>query len=121
MYNSTMIQVDGVYVKTPSSMSIGYQDVSNTDAGRTQDALMHKNMIARKVKIELQWAGPTPEEAHAILTAFAPEYIQFTYYDPLENGVVTKTMYSGDKSAPVKIWTANNKRYSQISFNIIER
>ena len=121
MYNASMIQVNGVYVKTPSSMSIGYQDVSNTDAGRTQDALMHKNMITRKVKIELVWAAPTPEEAHAILTAFAPEYIQFTYYDPLEADTVTKTFYSGDKSAPIKLWTVGHKRYSQISFNIIER
>ena len=120
-YHTGMLSVDGVPVKTPSSMSIGFQDVSNSDAGRTQDALMHKNLIARKRKIDLVWAAPTPEEAHAILTAFYPEYFQVTYYDPLDGETVTRTFYSGDKQAPVKIWFANHKRYESISFNIIER
>lgn len=120
-YHSGMLSVDGVPVKTPSKMSIGFQDVSNSDAGRTQDALMHKNLVARKRKIDLVWASPTPEEAHAILTAFYPEYFNVTYYDPLDGGTVTRTFYSGDKTAPVKIWSVNNKRYESISFNIIER
>ena len=121
MNNNGMILVDGVAIKTPSSMTIGFQDVSNTDAGRTQDALMHKNMIAQKRKIDFVWAAPTPAEAHAILTAFNPEYFNVTYYDPLVGDTVTKTFYSGDKSAPIKIWTVGHKRYEQIAFNVIER
>lgn len=122
MSNHTgMLVVDGTAVKSPSSMTIGFQDVSNSDAGRTQDALMHKNLVARKRKIDLAWSSPTPAEAHAILTAFYPEYIDVSYYDPLDGATVTRTFYSGDKSAPVKIWSTNNKRYESISFNIIER
>lgn len=120
-YHNGMLRVNGVAVKTPSKMTIGFQDVSNSDAGRTQDALMHKNLVARKRKIDLVWAAPTPAEAHAILTAFYPEYFNVTYYDPLDGDTVTRTFYSGDKTAPVKIWFANHKRYESISFNIIER
>lgn len=120
-YNNNMLLVDGVKIKTPSTFSWGLQDVSSSDAGRTQDALMHKNRIAQKRKIDLAWAMPTPEEAHAILVAFNPEYINVTYWDPLAGGRITKTFYTGDKTAPVKIWTVNNKRYESISFNIIER
>ena len=119
--HSGMIAVDGVAIKTPSSMSIGFQDVSASNAGRTQDALMHKNLVARKRKISLQWNGPSPAEAHAILVAFNPEYIAVTYYDPLDGATVTKTFYSGDKSAPVKSWSVGNRRYESISFDIIER
>lgn len=122
MANHTgMLTVDGTPIKTPSSMTIDYQDVSTSDAGRTQDALMHKNLISRKVKMALSWSNPSPEDAHTILRAFYPEYFNVTYYDPLEGDTVTKRFYSGDKSAPVKIWTANNKRYETISFDIIER
>lgn len=119
--HNSMIRVNGVRVKTPSSFTWGLQDVSAEDAGRTQDAIMHKNMIAQKRKISLAWNNPTPEEAHTILRAFNAEYFRMKYYDPLAGGEITKTFYAGDRTAPVKIWTAGNKRYEQISFDIIER
>lgn len=120
-YHNNMIKADGEKVKTPSVFSWGLQDISASDAGRTDDAVMHKNRIAKKRKIDLAWAMPTPEEAHAILVAFDPEYINLTYYDPLDGAIVTRTFYTGDKTAPVKIWTVSNKRYESISFNLIER
>ncbi|MDO5539403.1 MAG: hypothetical protein Q4F83_04935 [Eubacteriales bacterium] len=119
--HNNMIKVDGVKIKTPSVFSWGLQDVSASNAGRTQDARMHKNRIAQKRKIDLAWAMPTPEEAGDILNAFDPEYVNVTYYDPKDRKVVTRNFYTGDKTAPVKIWTVGNKRYESVSFNIIER
>lgn len=119
--HNSMIRVDGVRVKTPSSLTWGLQDVSASDAGRTQDTIMHKNLIGKKRKISMAWNNPTPEEAHAILTAFDPEYFRVKYYDPLDGAEVTRTFYAGDKTAPVKTWSVGNKRYEQISFDIIER
>ena len=121
MANNSMIKVDGVWIKTPSSFSFAINDVSASDAGRTSNALMHKNRVARKRTIRLAWNGPSPSEAHAILTAFAPEYFNVTYWDPVDNKQETRTFYSGDQEAPVKSWSVNNKRYEQISFDIIER
>ena len=121
MANNSMIKVDGVWIKTPSTFTWELNDVSASDAGRTQDALMHKNRVARKRKIQLSWSMPTPEEAKTILEAFSPEYFNVTYFDPLAGHMVTKTFYCGDQSAPVKIWAVGNRRYETISFNIIER
>lgn len=119
--NRNMIMVDGVWIKSPSSLTYGLKDISASDSGRTDDTIMHKNRVGQKVTLDLSWSGPTPEEASEILKAFDPEYIEVTYHDPKENKMVTKTFYSGDKKAPVKIWTVNQKRYESISFNIIER
>lgn len=119
--NRSMIRVNGTYIKSPSSMTVHIEDVSRSDAGRTEDALMHKNRITRKRKIDLQWSNPTPAEAQEILGAFSSEYFSVTYYDPLEGTNATRTFYSGDQDVPVKIWTVNNKRYESIAFNIIER
>ena len=119
--NYTMIKVDGEWIKTPSTFNWGLQDVSGSDAGRTQDAVMHKNRIAQKRKIDLAWANPTKEETHAILVAFNPEYVDVTYWDPLDGKNVTRTFYVGDRSAPVKTWYVGNQRYASVSFNIIER
>lgn len=116
-----MITVDGVEIKTPSSFSWGLQDVSDSASGRTQDALMHKNRISQKRKISLSWNYPTPAEASAILKAFNPEYVSVRYPDAMSGMDETRTFYVGDRTAPMKIWTINNKRYSQVSFDIIER
>lgn len=116
-----MIWVDGVAIKTPSTFSWGLQDVSSSDAGRTQDALMHKNRVSQKRKISLGWNYPTPEEASAILKAFNSEYVSVRYPDAMSGTYETRTFYVGDRSAPMKMWTINNKRYSQVSFDIIER
>ncbi len=120
-YHSNMIAVNGQWIKSPSAMTVHIEDVSAANAGRTEDALMQKQRIARKVKIDLTWAMPTPSEAHQILSAFSPEYFNVTFFYPLYGGYTTKSFYSGEQSAPVKVWMVNNKRYESIQLSIIER
>ena len=117
-----MIRVNGVGF-TPSAMTVSIQNVNAADSGRVlnSNATMYTNRITRKYKIQLEWWGPDPAETARILQAFSPEYFNVTFTDPYSNSAVTKTFYSGDQSIPVKVWTSNNKRYSKVSFNIIER
>ena len=119
---NAMITVDNVELKCPSAYTWGLQDVSSPDAGRTQDAVMHKERVAQKVKLELEWSGLTWAETAVIMTAFNPEYIEVKYPDMLSGQMETKTFYTGDKSAPVKQWFNNDgeKIIDKISFNIIE-
>lgn len=119
--HNSLMKVDGVKIKTPSSFSWSLQDISASDAGRTDDAIMHKNRIAQKRKLSLAWNNPTKEQTSEILKAFNPEYITVVYPDAMSGSNESREFYSGDKTAPMKIWTVNNKRYSQISFDIIER
>ena len=110
--------VGGAYVHSPATYQVSYQDVSDADAGRTEDGLMHKNMIATKVKIQLGWNYLKDAEIAAILQAFSPEYFQVKYKDPMTASFQTKTFYCGDKATPsynskLGIWS--------VSFNIIER
>ena len=116
-----LFKVDGVVIKTPSSYSWGLQDVSAADSGRTEDAQMHKNRIAQKRKLSLSWNNPTQEETAILLQQFNPEYVDITYPDSMSGNQETRTFYVGDRSAPMKIWTISNKRYSQVSFEVIER
>ena len=107
-------------IKTPNEMTWGFQRVSAADAGRTQNAVMHVNQVAKKIKLHLSWTGLRPSEAHTIASKFVHEYIYVEYWDILENGLVTKKFYTGDWSAPFKIWTADDKRFASFSFDIIE-
>lgn len=122
MADQTLLKsVDGVKIPCPSEFTWGLQDVSDSEAGRDQNAYMYKNRIAQKRKINLSWNAVRPDKIKKILQAFQPEYVMVEYFDPLEGEVVTKEFYTGDKTAPVHMWTGTNKLYSNVAFNLIER
>ena len=108
-------------VKCPSGMTWGLQDISGADAGRTTDDVMHKNRTSQKIKLPLDWQGVTFAEAHEIISAFNPEYVDVKYPDVLAGGVVTKTFYVGDRTAPFKFYTVGDKRMNSVSLDIVER
>ena len=115
--------VDGVACPTPSSFSYTLADNSAEDAGRVQDGndTMYKNRTTQKRKISLSWIGVDQDKISQILQMFNPEYISVTYWDALANAEQTRTFYVGDRTAPVTIWTVDTKRYTSVSFDIIER
>lgn len=116
-----ILLVDGKEIRDPSAFTWGLQDISDSAAGRTQDALMHKNRIGQKRKISLAWNGLKPQQISDILQAFDPEYVSVAYPDALSGKNEVRTFYVGDRTSPMKIWTVNNKLYTQLAFEIIER
>ena len=115
------LKVNGVSMPCPSSYTWGLQDVSAAKSGRSDDSVMHKNRVAQKRKLALQWNGKDWAATAKILQAFNPEYIQITYPDMMSGKYETRTFYVGDRSAPVKWWWAGNQRTESISFDVIER
>ena len=116
----TILQVNGVWIPDPSSLQWGLQTVSDQNAGRTTDGKMHVNLITRKRKLELEWAGVDFATASEILQAVNPETFNVTYLDALTNTRLTKEFYVGDRTAPVYSYYDGYKWYTNISFNIIE-
>lgn len=111
--------VGGETVKCPSQYKWEQIDVSASDAGRTEDGLMHKKKIRTVDGITLEWSYPTTTELKAILAAFSAEYISITYLSPTAGDFVTKTFYVGDRSSPMYNSTLN--RWENVSFKIVER
>ena len=105
----------------PSELTVGIQDISAPDAGRDLTGYMYKMTVCQKVTIQLTWLQPSPALVSQILNSVKSEYFQVQYNDPLTNSLSTKTFYVGDRSAPVQVWGTNNKRYSKLSFKLIER
>ena len=115
-----ILTINGLGVD-PSVITYGIQDVSAPDAGRDLSGTMQKMTITQKRTIQLEWWQPDPALTAQILQTVKPEYFNVTYTDPESNTQVTKTFYVGDRSAPVQVWGANTKRYSKLSFKLIER
>ena len=110
--------INGNYVKTPTSYTWDEQDISQSDAGRTEDGLMHKKRIRRAVKLNLDWKNISLQDASDILKLFENEYLSVNYLDVKQGGYQTKTFYVGDRTAPaynvkLNVWT--------VGFNLIER
>jgi len=118
---AVLIKVDGETIPQPYVFKFNVMDISSSDAGRTEDTIMHKNRVGQKRKISLAWRCQNPDDVNAILKAFDPEYFQVTYPDMLEGKTVTKTFYSGDKAIEVYMWTLKKKIINTISFDIIEQ
>lgn len=111
--------INGATIKCPSKYQYELQDVSASDAGRTEAVTMDKKRIGQCVKVELSWAYLTTAEASAILRAFNPEYITVRYLDLLSGAYRTSEFYVGDRTAPM--YNAEMGLWENVSFNIIER
>lgn len=111
--------VNGKSVKCPSSYLWKLEDVSASDAGRTEDTVMHKKRIGQLVGIELSWQNIPTSEVSEILKAFNPEYITVCYLDAMQGKYVTSEFYVGNRSAP--LYNTSKGLWSNVSFNLIER
>lgn len=105
----------------PSEMTIEIQDVSAPDAGRDLSGTMQKMTICQKRTIQVAWWQPSPSVVASVLTKVKPEYFPVQYTDPQTNSLVTKTFYVGDRTSPLQVWGDGMKRYSKLSFKLIER
>lgn len=110
-----------VQCPTPNGLTWGLQDISASDAGRTDDTKMHKNRIGQKRKLSLSWVTKNPATTAKILQMFNPEYVYVKYHDAMLNAYTVKRFYVGDRTAPVKQWIVGREYYESINFDIIER
>lgn len=115
----TILKVNGVYIPDPSKLQWGLQSVSKSDAGRDMKGKMHVNLVTRKRKLELEWAGVDFDTTAEILNAVHPETFRVTYWDAQKNRNITKTFYVGDRSSMVHSYVEGQRR-NDVSFNIIE-
>ena len=119
---NALLMVGEEVIPQPFSYSWSLQDVSAPSAGRTEDALMWKETVAKKRKLQLSWKTKSTEDTRKIIKAFSDsEYINVRYFDMLDNAYEWRTFYVGDREADVKIWWTGQHLINTISFDLIER
>ena len=111
--------VDGKPIFCPSGYIYKLEDISASDAGRTEDTTMHKKRLGQIVGIELSWRNIPTETVSALLKAFNPEYLLVEYLDGMEGRFLTDEFYVGNRTAPM--YNAARDLWSGLSFNIIRR
>lgn len=102
------------------SLSWEKNDIDASDAGRTLDGTMHRKRVTTKRKMSLTCKRLKTSEIQALGEALAPEYVEFTYLDPLL-GVVTKTFYSSQLSAVTWATVGEVTYWDKAQFELIEK
>lgn len=111
---------NGVFVElpTPTGLEVQVEDVSRSDAGRTEDVTMHKNRIGRTARFDVSYKNTNTEKVTTALTLVKPEYFSTIYMDLELGGVyVCAPMYRGNPKASV--YNGANDIWSNCAFPII--
>ena len=118
-YVGESIPTEGTEIPCPSKYQWQIQDVSQADAGRTEDGTMHKLMLGSAVKLILEWQNLQTSDVSTILQAFTTEYFAVNYLDAMRGTFRTSIFYAGDKTSPA--YNTQMGLWSNVSFNLIER
>lgn len=116
-----MISINGVVILTPKSFEATVSDLDG-ESNRNLYGELLRDRIAVKRKLTLEWAPLTQSEMSTLLTAVSGVFFTVTYPDPQE-GIVTKTMYVGDRTAPAYFYDEKTKqaKWSGLKMNFIEQ
>lgn len=115
-------KIDGVTVPNPDNYSQVLSDLSSEEAGRTLDGTMHKDVIAVKNSIPLEWGYLEWNTAAKIANLVdGKESITVHYMDirnPYE--MTKKTIYVGDRECAVESYASDGKVYWSLKFSQID-
>lgn len=114
-----MIKINGVAIATPKTFEVTISDLDG-ESNRNANGDLIRDRIAVKRKLNCEWGPLSQNECSTLLKAVKDIFFQVTYPDP-ELGVVTKTMYVGDRTSPVYSVINGVVKWSGIKFNLIER
>ena len=117
-------RVDGVELISyilEDGLTIQKFDIDAPDAGRTLDGLMHRNRVATKYKIQLDFRPLTASQLMTVERAFEPEFFTVQFYDPAD-GNVSIQMYKGDSGFTQRTaYTSNTGLYVNYNVHLIQR
>lgn len=100
----------------------GYNSIDAPNSGRdTQDGLMHRAMVAVKIRLDITCRPLTQEEATIVLQVLNHEWLQVQYFDIGQGAVVTKKMYTNNIPATFIIQDGTRQLWGGIAFPLIEQ
>jgi hypothetical protein len=103
------------------AIKVGFESLSGSDSGRTEDGVMHINWIFRRIrKVEITMPPCTSEEVSELLSLVQGQEYSLTYFDPLENKEKMIGVYTSTTAADMYSGIIRNGLWQGVSFNAIE-
>lgn len=114
-----MIKINGVDIATPKTYEATVTDLDG-ETNRNANGEMIRDRIAVKRKLNLEWGPLTQAEIQTLLSAVSSVFFTVTFPDPM-SGMVTKTMYVGDRTAPAYSFIDGEVKWQGLKMNFIEK
>lgn len=114
-----MLKINGVVITTPKSFEVSISDLDG-ESNRNANGQMVRDRIAIKRKINLEWQPLSQSEMSTLLSAVSSVFFTVEFPDP-QLGMVTKTMYVGDRTTPAYQYANGEAKWSGLKMNFIER
>ncbi len=114
-----MLKVNGVAIAAPSAYEVTIQDLDG-ESNRVAAGYMVRDRIAVKRKINLEWPPLSQMEISTLLNSVSSVFFTVTFPDP-QQGMITKTMYVGDRTAPAYQYKNGEVKWSGLKMNFIEK
>lgn len=98
-----LLKINGVVIASnPNKFVPSIMDLDDAETTtRTADGSLTRDRIAVKRQIEIGWPPLPWDKMSAILQAMQDESFEFYYPDPKTGTYETKTMYVGNRQAPM--------------------
>ena len=114
-----MLSINGVAIATPKVFEVAVSDLDG-ESNRNANGELIRDRIAVKRKINLEWGPLTQAEIQTLLNAVSSVFFTVTFPDPM-SGVITKTMYVGDRTAPAYQYVNGEVKWQGLKMNFIEK
>lgn len=114
-----MLKINGVAIATPKTYEVTVQDLDG-ETNRNANGDMIRDRIAVKRKLNLEWQPLSQSEISTLLTAVSGVFFTVTFPDP-QDGLITKTMYVGDRTSPAYQFKNGEVKWSGLKMNFIEK
>lgn len=99
------IRINGASIAAkPSEFQVEVLDLDDADTTtRTANGVLNRDRVAVKRQIQVSWPPLPMNKMSALLKQMSGVYFEFYYPDPMEGKYVTKTVYVGNRPAPMAI------------------
>lgn len=114
-----MLKINGATIRTPNVFEVQISDLDG-ESNRNAKGDLIRDRIAIKRKLICEWPPLNQSECSTLLKSVKNVFFDVTYPDP-ELGMITKTMYVGDRSTPAYRYKDGEVKWSGVKFNLIER
>lgn len=104
-----LLRIDGEDMPTPSKFSITLNDLDSEETGRSIDGNLHRDVIGTNFRtIDVEWKTMTREDLQKFLNAVSKANFTVTYYDPIQDSLISKTMYAGNRKIDMYNYILDN-------------
>ncbi|MGG7215245.1 DUF6711 family protein [Clostridium nigeriense] len=114
-----MIKINGVDIATPKTYEATVSDLDG-ESNRNANGELVRDRIAVKRKLNLEWGPLKQSEIQTLLNAVSSVFFTVTFPDP-QSGMITKTMYVGDRTAPAYSYINGEVKWQGLKMNFIEK